>query len=110
MTQAAGVIGVIGFVLIASLSYAVASGDLVLRRKVSTPGAQAFPPAVFPHELHRTLYKCYVCHDALFKMKPGSDNITMDAISAGKYCGACHEGKTSFEASSFDNCDRCHRK
>ena len=56
------------------------------------------------------LFKCYVCHDSLFKMKLGADTMTMDAIGSGKSCGACHDGTTSFEASSFDNCQRCHQK
>ncbi len=89
---------------------AAAPGDFVLSRKGASADAAAFPPAAFPHTLHRVLYKCYVCHDALFKMKLGADAITMDAIGNGKFCGACHDGKTAFDASGFGNCARCHQK
>jgi len=111
MTPAAKAIGVVVLLLagLASLA-AAAPGDFALPRKEQSAGGEAFPPALFPHNLHRVLYKCYVCHDALFKMKLGADKITMDAIAGGKYCGACHDGKTSFEASSFERCARCHQK
>jgi c(7)-type cytochrome triheme protein len=42
------------------------------------------------------------------KMKQGTVKITMDEIYAGKLCGACHNGKRSFDAKS--NCNRCHVK
>ncbi len=89
---------------------AAAPGDFVLPRKGQAGGDEGFPPAAFPHTLHRVLFKCYVCHDSIFKMKLGADPINMEAISNGKFCGACHDGKTSFEASSFDSCARCHQK
>ena len=82
-------------------------GDIVFARKV--PGADDFPPAVFPHWLHRMQFKCYVCHEAVFQMKAGANSVTMDAIQQGKYCGACHNGKTAF-APMFEHCSRCHRK
>ncbi len=89
---------------------AAAPGDFVLSRQAGSAGAEAFPVAVFPHALHRVLFKCYVCHDSLFKMKLGADAISMEAIGNGKFCGACHDGKTTYDASSFDNCQRCHQK
>ncbi len=82
-------------------------GDIAFARK--TPGADDFPPAVFPHWLHRMQFKCYVCHEAVFQMKAGANAVTMDAIQHGKYCGACHNGKTAF-APMFEHCSRCHRK
>ncbi len=82
-------------------------GDIVLARKA--PGADDIPPAAFSHSVHRAQFKCYVCHDALFQMKAGANTVTMDAISQGQYCGACHNGKTAF-AVTFETCVRCHRK
>ena len=32
--------------------------------------------------------------------------ITEDANKKGKYCGACHDGKTAF-GHTGDNCDKC---
>jgi len=55
------------------------------------------------------LFKCYACHESIFKMKLSADAMTMEAMGHGKFCGACHNDKTAFDALSFDNCDRCHR-
>jgi len=111
MMSEATAAGVIGLLLTALVSAAAAApGDFVLPRKGASAGAAQFPLAAFPHTLHRVLFKCYVCHDSPFKMKVGADAMTMDAMGDGKFCGACHDGKTTFDTSSFDNCDRCHQK
>ena len=81
-------------------------GDIVFARK--QVGTDDVPPALFPHFLHRIQFKCSVCHDAIVEMKAGANPITMDTIQAGKYCGACHNGKTAFQA-TFESCPRCHR-
>ncbi len=81
-------------------------GDIVFQRPPGTE--QPTPVAVFPHWIHRIQFKCYVCHDAIFKMKAGANPITMDAISGGEYCGTCHNGKIAFQV-NFDTCPRCHR-
>ncbi len=79
-------------------------GDIVFKRK---NGEGGIPAAVFPHWFHRIRYKCYACHPSLTEMKAGANNITMEAIQAGKYCGACHDGKIAWEV-AFDTCPRCH--
>jgi c(7)-type cytochrome triheme protein len=81
-------------------------GDVGFVRK--TPGTEDIPAAVFPHFLHRMQFKCHVCHDAIVQMKAGANTIDMPAIQAGKFCGACHNGKLAFQA-TFDTCPRCHR-
>ena len=55
--------------------------------------------------------KCTGCHTnpKLFTMKKGADKITMDEINAGKFCGACHNGKKAFKASDEANCGKCHK-
>jgi c(7)-type cytochrome triheme protein len=78
-------------------------GDIVFKRQAEQPT----PPATFPHWLHRIQFKCYVCHEAIFQMKAGANPITMDAISGGKYCGTCHNGRVAFQV-TFDTCPRCH--
>ena len=82
-------------------------GDIVFKR--ATPGSEDVAAAVFPHWVHRIQYKCYACHDALFKMAAGADAISMDAINDGKSCGTCHNGKKAF-APTFSTCTRCHRE
>lgn len=100
-------IRIVGAILLAGLLASAAlavEGDVVLSRKGGTGGV---PLAVFPHWFHRIRYKCYACHDAIFKMKQGADDVTMDAITAGKFCGACHDGKTAWGV-TFETCNRCH--
>ncbi len=81
-------------------------GDIIFQRKSAD---KSTPPAQFPHWAHRIRFKCYVCHDAIFQMKAGANPVSMDAIFDGKFCGACHDGKTAF-AVGFETCQRCHRE
>lgn len=82
-------------------------GDITFVRKEA--GTEEIPPAIFPHWLHRMQFRCHVCHDAITVMKAGANPITMEAIQQGKFCGACHDGKTAFQA-TFETCPRCHRQ
>lgn len=69
-------------------------------------------PVVFPHWAHRSFYSCQVCHSELeFSMLPGGSEISCDDNRAGRYCGACHDGQTSFTVKDGKprNCNRCHR-
>jgi c(7)-type cytochrome triheme protein len=77
--------------------------------KHKTSGVDELPPAAFPHWVHRMNFKCYVCHEAIFQMKEGADDISMDEVREGKYCGVCHNGKTAFQV-TFETCPRCHRQ
>ena len=75
-------------------------GNLVIRR--------AGKPAFFSHWSHRTRYTCRVCHLELdFAMRTNTTEITEEANRKGRYCGACHNGKTAF-AQTEANCARCH--
>jgi len=79
-------------------------GNLLIDR-VST--ASGIKPALFSHWHHRTLYTCRVCHVELdFNMKVNSTEITEEANRKGRYCGACHNGRTAFAHAG--NCQRCH--
>jgi c(7)-type cytochrome triheme protein len=48
-----------------------------------------------------------------FKMKRGASGpITLAAKQEGKFCGACHDGKTTMDGAvvfAIDECDRCHK-
>lgn len=59
---------------------------------------------VFPHRIHTEWLACKNCHTKIFKMKKDGNPITMQKITAGKYCGVCH-GKVAFPIA---NCNRCH--
>ncbi len=103
------------FVVVLALAAVVASGaaaaavdgDITFHRPADAD--KSTPPAVFPHWVHRIRFKCYVCHDAIFQMKAGSNHVTMDDIRAGKFCGTCHNGKVAFDV-GFETCARCHRE
>jgi c(7)-type cytochrome triheme protein len=82
---------------------------LVLILLVLVPLAAAwaeFGDVVYPHWFHRIRFQCSVCHvDIGFKTKAGASGITMDQISQGRFCGACHNGEIAW---SVENCDFCH--
>ena len=80
-------------------------GDIVFTREKDE--SNEYPPATFPHAVHRYQYKCYVCHDDIFKMKKGTNKVTMDDIGSGKFCGTCHNDTIAF-GSTFESCQRCH--
>ena len=83
-----------------------APGDIVFERKEEGLG---LPPAVFPHWVHRIRYRCYACHPAIFEMKAGAHEVTMENVKQGKFCGACHNGTNAFNI-EFQTCTLCHRE
>ncbi|BAL22688.1 c(7)-type cytochrome triheme domain-containing protein [Azoarcus sp. KH32C] len=77
--------------------------DVVINRSAEKEGMR---PVVFPHWFHRIRFRCKVCHVELgFKMRAGSNQIKMNDIIDGRFCGACHDGETAW---SVENCDLCH--
>jgi len=77
--------------------------DVVLNRKSELEGVR---PVVFPHWFHRIRYRCKVCHSELgFRMRAGSNVVTMADIIDGRFCGMCHNGQVAWSA---DRCDLCH--
>jgi c(7)-type cytochrome triheme protein len=85
-------------------------GNVVMRRKSKKAG---MAPVVFPHWSHRAKYTCRVCHLELeFSMNKGETGITREQYLAGKFCGACHDGKTAFTVrdGNTPECDKCHMK
>ena len=56
--------------------------------------------------------KCADCHTKpkLFEMKKGKDKLTMKDMNAGKFCGACHDGKKAFSVKTPADCKKCHKK
>ncbi len=102
---AAGVLMVL--MLVAGAAHAVLGDVKFQREEGGGDAAGSTPPAVFPHWKHRIQYKCYVCHPAIFQMKAGANDITMEQILAGKFCGTCHNGKQAW-AVGFDTCPKCH--
>lgn len=66
------------------------------------------PAVTFSHWSHRMKYTCRVCHFELeFEMRVNATEITEAENRGGKYCGACHDGKTAF-GHTAENCGKCH--
>ena len=83
--------------------------DFPVQRAESSPGQ-----VTFSHRGHLpSVQKCSLCHMRDFKMKRGgSGPITLAAKQDGKFCGACHDGKTRMSGAvvfAIDECDRCHK-
>ncbi|NTW59180.1 MAG: cytochrome C [Nitrospirae bacterium] len=54
-------------------------------------------------------YTCEDCHPGLFSMKHGTAKITMAALDRGGFCGACHNGTTTFSTKDPKKCHECHK-
>jgi c(7)-type cytochrome triheme protein len=73
---------------------------------------QPVKTVVFDHSKHTEVFgiACSRCHENLFKMKKGESeklpDFKMDSIYQGKYCGACHNGSSAFNAKT--RCTLCH--
>ncbi len=68
--------------------------------------------ATFNHSTHTmdAGLACDACHDEIFPMEQGATeqagDFTMKSFKEGKYCGACHDGNTAFDAAT--QCGSCH--
>ncbi len=62
---------------------------------------------LFSHKKHARWNGCEVCHPEIFpSTKKGTIRYSMLQISAGEYCGVCHD-KVAFP---IIDCQRCHTK
>ena len=62
-------------------------------------------PAMYDHAKHAAMFECRECHMDLFRMKSGGNQVSMQGINKGRFCGRCHNGKI---ASAPENCASCH--
>ncbi len=63
------------------------------------------PDIIFSHKKHIVWNGCEVCHPDIFpSAKKGTLKYTMFEISAGQYCGLCHD-RVAF---TLNNCGKCH--
>lgn len=69
---------------------------------------------MFSHKSHVVTagMSCDSCHPDLFDRKWGAakakGDYNMASLDAGKYCGACHDGKTAFNTTGPETCKVCH--
>ncbi len=80
-------------------------GDIVLDNKIVSMRKADVKPVVFPHWFHRIRFKCKVCHEDIFILRAGANDINMAKIMDGEFCGKCHNGLIAWEPLY---CDRCH--
>ena len=66
----------------------------------------ALPDVVYPHLPHTRWLDCKNCHPSIFVMRAGVNQVTMNAIMRGEFCGRCH-GKVAFP---LYDCNRCHSR
>ena len=78
-------------------------GDVVINKRSEKEGVR---PVVFPHWFHRIRFRCKVCHHELgFTMRAGANDVTMNDIVDGKFCGMCHNGQVAWGP---ERCELCH--
>ena len=97
-------VGISAAVLMSSTGYAEYA-DIVLNSKSESMKKAGVKPVVFPHWFHRIRFKCKVCHEDIFIIKKGANDINMTAIMNGEFCGKCHNGLIAWEPLY---CERCH--
>lgn len=73
--------------------------DIILKNTKEMPFVR------FPHNSHTEWLACSNCHDSLFVPKAGANQISMEKIFRGEFCGVCHD-RVAFVTHS--SCERCH--
>lgn len=82
-------------------------GNILINRTSSGADMKA---VTFSHWSHRAKYTCTVCHLELeFDMMLNATIITEKDNKEGRYCGACHDGKTAF-GHTEEHCNKCHNE
>ena len=97
-----------------SIAFTPATAQSPAPSDFEIPKAESSPGTVtFSHARHLpAVGKCSFCHMRDLKMKRGASGITLAGKQDGKFCGACHDGKTTMGgvvAFPIDQCDGCHK-
>ncbi len=83
-------------------------GNFVMMEHKKQMEAEGVTPVIYPHWIHRIWYECKVCHQDLFVMHRGANDISHKHIDRGDQCGACHNGETAFGTLDREHCAKCH--
>lgn len=81
-------------------------GNIVMQEHRVQMEREGLNPVVYPHWLHRIWFQCKVCHQDIFVMKKGGNDISRTHIAEGRQCGVCHNGKMAFGLN--EGCEKCH--
>ena len=86
----------------------VKKASLPIQKELKLDGSIAgIPEIIFSHKKHIVWNGCEICHPQIFTgVKKGNTTYSMIEISAGMYCGVCHD-KVAFPNS---DCQGCHTK
>ncbi len=77
-----------------------------LRIPMVEPREDEEAPALFSHGVHDA-YRCYECHTGIFPQ--ARVGFTHEEMDEGRYCGACHDGRTAWSPDDDDvECETCH--
>lgn len=81
-------------------------GDIILNNTAEAMRDAEVDDVIFPHWFHRIRFRCNVCHENIFRLKAGSNKISMAIITEkSEKCGTCHDGIVAWEPLE---CERCH--
>ena len=102
---------VLALVVVVTFAMAVSAIAVPAGKTVEYAGGGA-GKVVFDGKTHADKgNKCADCHQSgLFKMKKGSDKLTMKDMQTGKNCGGCHNGTKAFGVKDAATCAKCHKK
>lgn len=97
-------LGTFAFLLMPNYSSAEYA-DIILNKKAESMRLAGVNDVLFPHWFHRIRFKCKVCHEDIFILRAGANDIDMNQIMNGEKCGKCHNGVIAWEPIY---CERCH--
>jgi c(7)-type cytochrome triheme protein len=83
-------------------------GNFVMKEHEKQMAEEGLTPVIYPHWVHRTWFECKVCHQDIFKMKKGVNDISQTHILEGTQCGVCHNNDLAFGADKTEYCVKCH--
>ena len=78
--------GILVLPLIPEFSFAEYA-DIILNSKAESMRKAFVNDVMFPHWFHRIRFKCKVCHEDIFILKAGANDINMTMIMNGEKCG-----------------------
>ncbi len=77
---------------------------LVMNLDIVMKNTKDMPYVRFPHLQHTKWLDCSNCHPNIFIPQENANDISMNKVLRGEYCGVCHD-KVAF---SLFTCERCH--
>jgi len=83
-------------------------GNFIMKEHEAQMKAEGLTPVIYPHWVHRIWFECKVCHDGIFKMRRGANDISQKHLMEGAQCAVCHDNEMAFGADKKEDCQRCH--